>query len=179
MRCFIAIELPSFIKANLYDLQKRIGNEYAKVNWVAKKNLHLTLKFLRNVDEEELNLLKEALRNVKEKKFRVGLGKLGYYPGENRINVLWISLKPEKEIMNLHGEIELKFGSLFEKDERFSVHLTLGRVKLIKKKDEFLSKLKDVEVKWDSFLVDQFVLVRSVLSKDGPKYDVLEKYSLK
>lgn len=155
-----------------------MSSEYAKVKWVEKKNLHLTLKFLKNVDEEEVSLFKDALKNIKSKKFKISLGDLGWYPGEDKINVLWLGLKPEKEILNLHGDIELGLGSLFEKDERFSVHLTLGRVKLVKKKEEFLELLKKTKIVWDSFLVNEFSLIRSELTKDGPKYFVLEKYPL-
>ncbi len=178
MRCFIAVEFPDSIKGILYDLQKRIGNEYAKITWVAKKNLHLTLKFLGDVGDDKINLVQEALMEVKEKKFTVALDSVGWYPNDYRINVVWVGLQPEKDILNLHGAIELKLGSLSKKDERFSVHLTLGRVRFVKKREELLILLRNLSVKKEEFLVDHFSLIKSELHKDGPKYALLEEYPL-
>ena len=141
MRCFIGIELPQQIKEDLSELQKQIGNEFAKIKWVEKKNLHMTLKFLGEVDEDLLKLTETALKNVKFRKFTTNIDNIGWYPNDNKINVIWVGLKPEKELLNLHGEVELKLGNLFEKDERFSVHLTLGRVKHIKNKEKLLENL--------------------------------------
>ena len=178
MRCFIAIELPADIKENLFNLEKEIGNDYAKIKWIAKKNLHISLKFLGEVDEEKLKLTREALSYVKEKKFVAELGELSWFSSKDDARVIWVGVKPENKIFDLYGEVELKLGSLFKKDERFTVHLTLGRVKFIKNKEEFLSILKNTKVKTQSFIIDNFCLVRSYLSKDGPTYTILEKYAL-
>ena len=178
MRCFIGIQLPSYIKDALYGLQGMISNEYAKVKWVSKKNLHLTLKFLGQVDEKTLKLTREALRNVNLKKFMVELRRIGWFPSSEKIRVIWVDLNPKKEILEAHGDIELRLGNLFTKDDRFEVHLTIGRVKLIKNKEKFLDILKNIEVKMDSFLIDEFCLYKSELTKDGPIYTILEKYSM-
>ena len=178
MRCFIGIELPDYIKENIYGIQGKIGNKYAKIKWVAKKNLHLTLKFLGETEEEELRMVKDALRRINIKKFKVEMGKIGWFPSDERINVIWIDLEPKKEIMDLHGETELKLAGSIEKDKRFEVHLTLGRVKLVKDKKKLIDAINTTTIKWDSFLVHEFCLVKSELSKDGPKYTVLERYQL-
>jgi len=176
MRCFIGIQLPSYVKNNLYELQKKISSEYAKIKWVEKKNLHVSLKFLGQLDEEQVKLTREALMNVKFKKFMVSLGDLGWFPSKEKVRVIWVDLNPKKEILELHGDVELKLGGLFEKDSRFEVHLTLGRVKFVKNKERFFEVLKNIKVKWDSFLIREFCLFQSVLSKDGPTYTVLERY---
>lgn len=178
MRCFIGIELPLKIKDVLYSVQKSVGREHAKINWVAKKNLHQTLKFLGEVDETDADIVRKVLREIKYKKFVVSLDKIGWFPSDQRINVLWVSLKPEKEVLELHGDVELKLGTLFEKDGRFAVHVTLGRVKFVKDKKRFLDLLKNVKIPWESFTIKDFSLVKSELSKDGPKYTVLERYDL-
>ena len=175
MRCFIAIDLPLEIKSLLYNLQHKIGGEYAKIKWVEKKNLHKTLKFLGEIDEEKLNLVKKALNEIKFKRFEANLNKIGWFPNDHRINVIWVGLKPEKNILELHGDIELKLASLFENDERFSVHITLGRVKHVKNKEKFLNLLKSIKVNSEKFVIDEVCLFRSILSKDGPKYDILER----
>jgi len=178
MRCFIGIEMPTEVKDTLYEAERKIGNEYAKVKWVAKKNLHLTLKFLGEINEEEVKLVKDALSEVKFRSFKVSLGNIGWFPGKDRINVIWVGLRPEREILRLHGEIELKLGGFFEKDDRFAVHMTLGRVKFVKDKEKFIDKLNSVKLPWIDFMIKDFSLIKSELTKDGPIYSVLEKYNL-
>ena len=178
MRLFIAITLPDDIKDILYNIQKEIGNEYVKVKWVARKNVHLTLKFLGDVDGSKVEIIKEALRNVNHKKFKLSLGNLGWYPSKDKVNVIWVGLRPEKEVFHLHSEVELKLGSLFGNDSRFGVHMTLGRVKFVKYKEKFLDLLKKIKIRGEDFEVNSFSLIKSDLSKDGPKYFVMEKYEL-
>ena len=177
MRCFLAIELPESARGTLAGLQVLIGNEYAKIRWVAPKNIHLTLKFLGELDELEIKLMKDALKLVSYKSFNCRLGKLGWFPHDESINVLWVGLEPEREILKLHGDIELALGSLFEKDKLFSVHVTLGRVKFVKQKVHFLKLLRGINVPECVFPVVSFALIKSDLTKDGPRYTVLERYA--
>ncbi len=178
MRLFTGIELPENIREYLYEIEREIGNEFAKIKWVSKKQIHVTLKFFGDVEEDKLKLVKEALSNVRFKKFRISLGNIGWYPNEDRVNVLYIGVENEKEIFNLHSEIELRLGSLFEKDNRFSVHITLGRVKFVKDKEKFLEVLKNIKIKNEEFFVNDFSLIKSELSKDGSRYFLIEKYDL-
>ena len=178
MRCFIAVYLPEEIKNYLYDLQHKIGDKYAKVKWVAKKNLHKTLKFLGEIDEEKLDLVKKTLNDIKFKRFEAGLNNIGWFPNDYRINIIWVDLKPERNILELHDEIELRLGNLFERDERFSVHITLGRVKYVKNKERFLDFLRNIKVMDEKLVINEFSLIKSDLSKDGPKYSILERYPL-
>ncbi len=179
MRLFIAIELPENIKGSLFNIQKEIGSEYAKIKWVNKNQIHVTLKFLGEIDGDKLSVIKEALSYIRFKKFRLSLNSLGWYPSEDRVNVLRVGMENEKEVFNLHSEIELKLGSLFKKDDRFSVHITLGRVKFVKNKEKFIENLKKIKIKNEEFFLNDFSLIKSELSKDGPRYFLIEKYDLK
>jgi len=177
MRCFISIDLPKEIKDYLFDLQRKINDNNSKVHFVAKKNLHLTLKFLGNIDDNLLKDVKERLSKIKFKKFRVKLDKVGVFPNENFIRVIWIGLKPAGKVIELQQKIDGELLDLFKKDQEFSAHLTLGRVKFIKNKKEFLEKLK-IEIEDKEFEIGEFKLMKSELSKDGPKYFEIENYVL-
>ena len=178
MRCFIGIPLPVEIRDYLFTLQSTIGQYHAKIHWIAKKNLHITLKFLGYPDEETLRLTRTVLRSLKQNSFTVDLHSLGCFPSFEKPRVIWVDLSPQKELMELHGDIELGLGSLFLRDERFAVHLTLGRVKLIVNNRLFLDFLNNIHLKKCSFSITEFCLIQSVLSKDGPRYQVLETYPL-
>ena len=175
-RIFIAFDVSDEARDYLFNLQKELS-KFVKAKWVEKKNIHLTLKFLGEIDDEKLEKLKKELSKIKFKRFDVVLDELGVFPDENFTRVIWVGLKGEG-IFNLQKKIDEELLELFSQDQKFTSHITLGRVKAVKDKEklkEFFSKIKIDEIK---FTVDNFKLYRSELSKDGPKYYLLEEYKL-
>ena len=77
MRLFISIDLPREIKDYLFGIQKQVRQ--AKITWVPKKNLHLTLKFLGEVKEDKVEEIKDAI-NVSSSKIKASLGNVGFFP---------------------------------------------------------------------------------------------------
>nr|MBA4405160.1 RNA 2',3'-cyclic phosphodiesterase [Nanoarchaeum sp.] len=174
MRLFIAVELPKEIKDDLYRIQKSINPEFAKINWVSKKNLHLSLKFIG--EYKDVDIIRERLSNIKFDKFEVKLDLFGVFPDENNIRVMWVGLEPKNKIIELQKEVDQELIDLLNKDQKFSPHLTLGRVKSIKNKNEFLKSLKSVSVNNLTFEINSFYLMQSELTKDGPIYKKLEMF---
>lgn len=177
MRVFISIELPKEIKDYLFELQEQFGSDLAKIRFVSKKILHLCLKFLGEVSEEKIEEIKEKLKQLKFKSIQVKLEKLGVFPNENYIRVLWVDLKPAGKIIELKDDIDVALQDLFKKDERFAVHITLGRVKFVKNKEKFKKVLKEFKIEPKEFKIAEFRLVKSTLTKDGPIYETIESYS--
>jgi len=173
MRLFIAINLSKEVKDYLFDLQKEF-RKFGKFNFVAKKNLHLTLKFFGETNK--LDLIKEKLNKINSKSFEVSLSSIGIFPDEDSIRVLWVDLNPKDKILELAKTIDQELIE-FPNDYSFSYHITLARVKLIKNKKEFINKLR-IKTKSIKFKVNSFELMKSELSKDGPKYTSLETYFL-
>ncbi len=176
MRLFIAVELPKEIKDELYKFQLKL-KPFVKAVFVHKKNLHLTLKFLGDVKEDEVEEIKENLEKIKIKKFKASLNGTGIFPNEKFIKIIWISLKPENKVMELQKKVDEEMLGFFDKESRFSSHLTLARVKNVKDKKELLATLKSSELKGE-FEIKEFSLIKSELSKDGPRYEIVETYSL-
>lgn len=176
MRCFISVDLNEDIKDYLFELQKRI--KYAKIKWVAKKNLHLTIKFLGGLNKDKLNFVKEKLNGIKFNKFKVKLNNIGVFPDEKFIRIVWIGLNPEDKLKKLQQEVDGELLEMFPDEQKFISHLTLGRVKIIKDKKKFIESLKDIKVEKKEFEINSFNLMKSVLSKDGPRYEILEVYTL-
>lgn len=175
MRAFISIELPKEAKDELWKLTEEL-KELASVKWVAKKNYHVCLKFLGEVSEEQIEKIKAQLKKIRFEHFEVSLGKTGVFPNESRINVVWVDLEPANKIINLQSEIEDSLSGLFERDTRFAVHVTLGRVRAIKDKEKFIRKLKSLKINKIKFKIENFYLVKSELTKEGPIYRVLERF---
>lgn len=171
MRLFIAVSLPEEIKQNLFELQQKLPE--AKLNLV--REFHLTLKFLGEVKESEVSKLKEALAKVKLEKFRAGLSKIGVFD-ESFIKVVWVGVEPEEKITKLQQEVEKALSGMFPKDNRFTSHVTLARVKYVKNKKEFIEKLAKIKIEKLSFAVQSFQLVKSNLTEEGVVYEVLEVF---
>ncbi len=178
MRLFIGIFLPKEVLDYLYEAQNRLKkNLPAKITWVHKKILHLSLKFIGEVNENKINEIKERLNEIKFKSFKVKLDKIGVFPNENYIRVIWISLNPKEKVIELQQKVDSELLDLFPKDQRFSAHMTFGRVKFIKDKEDFKKNLK-IDIEEKEFEVNEFCLVKSELNKDGPKYEILERFKL-
>ena len=175
MRIFIAVNLPKEVKDYLFDLEEEFKG-FGKINFIAKKNLHITLKFLGEVKENSLNDIKKKLNNVKLKSFEVSLNNLRIFPNIELIKVLFASLTPKEKLQELFNKVDEE---LIEYPNNYSFlnHVTLGRIKVLKDKKGFIKKL-DLKVKPINFKVTSFELMKSELSKDGSKYSVLETYYL-
>ena len=118
MRLFIGIFLPYEILDYLYELQNKLKkNLPGKISCVAKKNLHVTMRFIGETSENNLVLIKEKLNKIKFKSFRAKLDKIGVFPNENYIRVIWVGLKPAGKVIGLQQKIDSELLELFSKDQ--------------------------------------------------------------
>jgi len=188
IRAFIAIELPSQIKAALSQLQDNLKTgKSASVKWVGPEGIHLTLKFLGNVDEAEVpalnKALSEAVRGVAP--FNLELGEPGAFPSIHAPRVVWVGIGGEIEpLRTLHNNIDRVLIPLgFPPEKRaFSPHLTLGRVREEalpgekRRLAESVAGLKTGEK--SSFKVESLSLMRSRLTREGAIYSCLASFAL-
>lgn len=176
MRCFISIDLPQEIKNELEKIQKQIPE--AKLKSVEKDNLHLTLVFLDELTDYEINQIKEELKKITFKKFDAHLGKIGIFPSESFIRVLWVGLEPSNQIKMLHDEIFNKIKEIKRFDSRFESHISLARIKFIPDKSKFIEKLKKIKINPLKFELNDFSLKKSTLTENGPVYEDIVKFEL-
>lgn len=175
MRLFIAID---FNELNDYfiELQNKIDKSQAKLKEVL--TFHLTLKFLGEVSDDKANRIKEKLNEIKFTQFSLTLDKIGFFPNENYIRVIWIGLSPKDKVIELQKKIEDSLKEFnFKKDFEFHPHLTLARVNFVKDKEKFVKSLKDIKVDKKSMEVRNFRLVKSTLKPEGPVYEDIAVFS--
>lgn len=175
MRTFIALELPEEIKSYLLEMQKHI-NHQAKLSYA--NDFHITLKFLGEVSEQQAEGIKKMLAEIRFEEFSTALSEIGFFPSEQYISVIWVGLKPDKEIYELQQKIDSRLADLFQKDDRFKPHLTLARVKFIKDKVKFLRDLKKIRIEPKGFSVKNFKLIKSTLTPDGPVYEEIMTFNI-
>ncbi len=178
MRLFIAFDAPGDVKECMADMQGRIGSNLAEIRYVKKEQMHLTLKFLGEVQPNIMEKIKDELRKVTFKPFTVYLDSIGVFPDEDYVRVVWVGLGPEDKVIGLQKSIDEKLEKLFKKEKDFKAHITLGRVKYVKDKEQFLSRLKGIKVERKSFGVDSFRLMKSTLTGQGPVYEVVEEFNV-
>lgn len=187
MRAFIAIELPEQIKSRLSELQALLKKSGADVKWVEPQNIHLTLKFLGEIDEVKsvkiAGMIEEIAQDAKQ--FRINLSSCGAFPRIEFPRVIWIAVnKGDKEVKILAEKLEErieKFG--IAREERiFSSHITIGRVKSPVNKDKLVRALKETENYFEGenteFDVTKITLFKSTLGPNGPAYEPLKVINL-
>ncbi|MBI2507995.1 RNA 2',3'-cyclic phosphodiesterase [Candidatus Woesearchaeota archaeon] len=170
MRCFIAVDLPENIKQKLGGIL--LDERFADA--VKVSDYHLTLKFLGDINEPTLERVKKELCKIRFKPFKLKLDKIGSFPNRNFIRVIWIGVTPKRKIINLMMDVDNLLVSLFPREKRFDSHITLARIKMVKKRDEFM-KIFDVRID-ECFNVDKMKLIKSELTEKGAKYKTLEEY---
>lgn len=169
MRVFISIDIPDNVKEEILRIQKKLPEFSGKLT--EEENLHLTLKFLGEIDEKQVKEIKDKLSEIKLERFYARLGEVGVF-NKKFIKIIWIKLD---NCEKLQKEIDSKLSDLFPKEKRFMSHLTIARVKNIKDKKKFISEIEKIKINKINFLVSEFKLKKSTLTQDGPVYeDILE-----
>lgn len=176
MRLFIAIGIPEDVKDYMAKIQEKIYINSNKIRFVKKEQIHLTLKFLGEVQPDVAEEIKKNLKKITFAPFTVYLGEIGVFPSESYIRVIWVGLKPEKPILELQKNIDEQLKKLFKKEKNFKAHVTLARVKYIKDKDNFINKLKNTKIENKKIDINNFKLIKSTLTSEGPVYEDFEVF---
>ena len=178
-RAFICIEFPSEIVKEVARVQELLETRKFTGKLTELENLHLTLKFLGEVDERKLKAVKKKLQEIRLEKFDARLGEAGTFSYRKKPRIVWIKIlgKGMIELQQQVDEVLSEIG--FKKEERFMSHLTIARVKFVKDKKGFVDYVKNLGVKGLKFGVGEFKLMESELRPVGPVYTEIEEYMLK
>lgn len=191
MRVFLAVNLQAELQEELTQIQERLRQKIKGVRWVAPSLLHITLKFLGELDNTALGILEKPLREIGEKTaaFTVSLNSLGAFPSLNTPRVFWIGIdEGALQLSRLAGKIERCLGGLKswqgsgnrKTTEQFRSHITIGRRK--KKSEQFMVAGDVFDELWackNKLLVDSFHLMQSKLYPTGPVYIPVKKFLFK
>ena len=185
MRSFIAIKLSDEIKENINKFVYRLKETNADVKWIETDNLHLTLKFLGEIEDKLIEEIKKEVENVIRNfsKFEISLQNTGKFPERGKARVIWIGIKKgDKNITDLISNTEnslVRFG--FKKESRnLTPHITIGRVKSHKNLEKLEKILYDsIDTKFGEMLVENIIFMKSELSAKGPKYTEILKWLFK
>ncbi len=185
-RIFVAVNLPKEIKKELAKKQEdiKINFETDPVKWVVRDNLHITLAFLGSIDDDLIPKVVDELKNLKSVPFNFYLDDIKYIPNRREAKMIW-STGVSKQLEYLKKEIDEILTSIdglsytFEGYD-FSPHVTLGRIKKIKFRNQPLEEIPLLEDEFVdlSFKVETVDLMESKLKRPGPEYKKIKSIIL-
>src|SRR3989344_7287073 len=126
-RIFIAINLPEEAKAKLLAYQEKWPELPAR--WTSKDNLHLTLAFLGNTSDQELEKVCDVVRQIGErhKPFMIAISHIVYGPDEKKPRMIWALIEKSSELLEFQKEVVQALHA--EEEQNFTPHLTLARLR--------------------------------------------------
>jgi RNA 2',3'-cyclic 3'-phosphodiesterase len=180
LRLFIAVTLPEEVKAEVEKAQRELRRVVATgpVRWTSRDQFHLTLKFLGNVEAQRVAALTEALRRACRPfaPLQLKAEGVGFFPDSRFPRVAWVGVREaQDQLLPLQRAVEAAAQEFTaeEPDKRFSGHVTLGRIKNLKRPEaarlaEAAARMADrLFGLWTAAEVE---LIRSVLTPQGARY---------
>ena len=183
MRLFIALNLPEAVRALVFRAPEPLREKASGVRWSRPENLHLTIRFLGEVDAEVEENLSMGLDVVAGGAPRISIRfeRFGAFPSPERPRVIWLGVEATSELRLLRERVQEQLASAgVPPDTRpFRPHVALGRV-----------KSRDADIGWGliagaarpdlsaNVCVETLDLVRSHLTQAGPRYEILHRAAL-
>ena len=126
MRLFVAITLPEQILAALERIQQNVPG----ANWTPPENMHLTLRFLGEVNGADFQDLMPALADAAVPPFEIEIASVGHFERRQIPTVLWAGIRPSPDLQRLQAKVEqvVRSCSFPPESRKFSPHITLARL---------------------------------------------------
>ena len=176
IRLFVALALPEGHRRQLARLSQGVRD----ARWVRDENLHLTLRFIGEVEEPRVVEIADALGRVKGNRFMLTLAGIGHFQNGRSIRSLWAGTEACDELVQLQNRIDnaLRRAGVPPDGRRFTPHVTLARLKNGSAHQVGSWIEANSLFRADPFSVDRFVLFESYLSHGGSIYSAVEEFAL-
>ncbi len=187
MRAFIAIDIPQDLKDKFSQIQENLKKSDLEFKWVKPENLHLTLKFLGYIDEQQLPEIIKVIEEIVygQKSFKLRFESFGFFPDPRRPRVFFVGTNNQDLLKAMVQQLEIKLEKIgfpveslpAGRQGRFQSHLTLARIKSRKNLETLLKNLEKIKLEGD-FAVKEIILYESILKPTGPLYEKITSISL-
>ncbi len=176
MRLFVAVDFPQSVNDRLGGLCGGVPG----AKWVSADQLHLTLRFIGEVEGGAFADIAEALSAIRAAPFTVRLSGVGHFPPRGQPRVLWAGVEDGAALADLAAKIEARLRRLGLEPERrnFAPHVTLARLKQVS-----LGRVRDFLAHHGDFItgsvaIDEFQLYSSTLGARGAVHLIEASYAL-
>lgn len=194
MRLFVALDIDDAIRERIARWMEGVRNFAPEARWVKEESLHLTLKFIGERADAEVEDIKQALASVRAPGTAIEFCGYGFFPTIKSARVFWIGMKAGPELAAVAAAVDQELGALGipTEDRKFSPHLTLARTAggsgspRRSKEDRRTNTFRVLQEKiaafpapeFGSMMAREFFLYRSQLSPKGSTYTKLARFSL-
>ncbi|MCP4109934.1 MAG: RNA 2',3'-cyclic phosphodiesterase [Desulfobacteraceae bacterium] len=179
MRTFIAFNLQEHIISHIRTVQNSMKSHEFKASWVRPENIHLTLKFLGNINEADVEKIGRKISDSASEYSPISLAAkgVGVFPGIKRPRVIWIGLKGQTDILiELQKKLDENLEQIgFPRENRpFKAHLTLARIRGHIDSKKLLDAIKEIgDFESETFIAGNLTLFKSDLKPTGAVYTKL------
>lgn len=187
-RTFLALPLPERVRKRLSEESDRLRLSGAHVTWVRPTNYHVTVRFLGDVEFDDLQVIDPVVRNAADGvgKLRLVVKGLGAFPEEGEPRVVWCGLDAAEsvDLELLHDlkkdlDDELSAHGYRREKAAYRPHVTLGRVRSPRNIESLRERLGPaVRREFGHFTASEIVLYESTRSRDGMLYTPLQRFPL-
>jgi 2'-5' RNA ligase len=174
-RLFVGLRPPEAIRARLLAIMGGIPG----ARWQSDDQLHLTLRFIGEVDRPQAEDAALALSGVQFPPFEVALAGVGMFDTRGRPNALWAGVRPHDDLARLHRKVDQALVRVGLEPERraYLPHITLARMNAAAgSADRWLAEHSALAS--DAFRCDAFILFESHLGREGASYEAVARYVL-
>lgn len=181
IRSFIALNLDDDVKKKICIIREKFKN-LKGLKLVEYENLHITLKFLGDIDpgqqHEIIKALENACKNIDE--ITIKVNKMGAFPNLRNPRVVWLGIEPNPKINKLYENIENNLYNIgFEREgKKFHPHITIGRNKTNRNNKLINKKIVDTEDFEILSVVTKVSFIKSTLTPKGPVYNIIKDIKL-
>ncbi|MCC9620975.1 RNA 2',3'-cyclic phosphodiesterase [Thalassospira sp. MA62] len=177
MRLFVGVEIPDDIATELYPLGRAIKGLEAQT----PDNMHITLKFIGNVDRGLAEEIDAALSNVAFEPFDLTVSGVDMFASSRKVRIFWAGVKDQPALHALARRVEGALRPLYDDlpamDMRnFTPHITLGRNRDAARASIEQAIADHADLASRPFTVDRFCLYESHATSDGPVFRVIAAY---
>ena len=177
VRLFVGVGLPEDVRLRLAAL----GGGVPGAKWVEPENIHLSLRFIGEVDEGRADDIHDALAGVRSRSFDLNLTGVGHFESAGQVHTLWVGVERNPELMALQARIEsaLIRTGLAPEGRRYLPHVTLARLREGQQNGRVSAFLAHNGLfRAGPVTIDQFDLYSSFLRNAGPIYRIEAEYPL-
>ncbi|WP_106639953.1 RNA 2',3'-cyclic phosphodiesterase [Allosphingosinicella vermicomposti] len=174
-RLFVAIRPPASIRSQLLDIMGGVSG----ARWQSDEQIHLTLRFIGEVDGRQADDIHAALSGVRQAPFDIALAGLGTFDRRGEPTALWAGVNPREALSDLHRKVDqaCQRAGLSPEGRAYHPHITLAR---LNRSSGPVGGMLAAEGGLSSlpFTVSAFHLFESHLTPSGPIYRIAETYPL-
>ncbi len=184
MRLFVAMNFDETVRKNVAAATRPLHVPEARVRWVSPRLFHITVNFLGEVHEGQVEDIADVVDGVASdfRPFEIGLGGLGVFPSPTRPRTIWMGCAQQPALELIQNQLAERLVPLgFEPEgRRFNPHVTIGRVKRNTTRgqlDPVLQRLDDIGFETYDF-IESLDLMKSTMTESGSDYECIHKSML-